>query len=476
MATTSLWRVKEHLGRVVNYVENPEKTENEERLIGNGESEFSSLNDVIDYVSRDSATNLKQLVTGINVDPAKARDEMNLVKKKFGKEGGTIAYHGYQSFKEGEVTAEQAHQIGIDLANELWGDRFQVLVCTHVDKSSHIHNHFLLNTVSFVDGKKFFRSNDDYRQMQKVSDRLCREQHLSVVRHPEDGRGKSYKEWQDDFQGKPTYRNMIRRDIDRAIKASVTEKEFFRCLTEMGYEFKLYTASGEPLMRPSIKPKGSQRFFRFDRLGENYGVDEIKYRILENIRRELPFSEEEVQKVHRYRQEYPPRPKAKGLADLYYHYCYELHIIVRFPGSVKHVSAALREDLKKLDQLDEQVRLLGENHIETKADLDSYRVSVNEKIIDLDKMRRSLRTKLQSAVRHDDTEEKSKMQSQLAALAEERKKLKWNLVVCDRVEERAEKIAENMKDIERTTGKEKDNDELFRRRSGADRQDVVKRR
>ncbi|MDD6954602.1 MAG: relaxase/mobilization nuclease domain-containing protein, partial [Prevotella sp.] len=84
-----------------------------------------------------------------------------------------------------------------------WGDRYQVLVCTHLDKTSHIHNHFLINTVSFVDGIKFHRTNEDYRQMQQVSDRLCREYGLSVVRHPEHG-GKNYGQWLAEKNGKPT--------------------------------------------------------------------------------------------------------------------------------------------------------------------------------------------------------------------------------------------------------------------------------
>lgn len=107
------------------------------------------------------------------------------------------------------------------------------------------------------------------------------------------------------------------------------------------------------------------RFFRFDRLGEDYSLDEIRDRILENIQRGVPFPEAEQEKLRCYREKYPPHPKANGLAVLYYYYCYQLHIIVKFPASVKRVSSYMREDIRKLEQLDEQTRLLGENHIKT---------------------------------------------------------------------------------------------------------------
>ena len=143
MAVTSLWRVKGYIGKVLLYAENPDKTTTPETIPVVKDLNRDSLEDVISYAGREEATNQRQLVCGINCTAANARREMIDVKKQFGKEDGTIAYHGYQSFKEGEVTPEQAHQIGVALANELWGDRYQVLVATHLDKDSHIHNHFV---------------------------------------------------------------------------------------------------------------------------------------------------------------------------------------------------------------------------------------------------------------------------------------------------------------------------------------------
>ena len=476
MAVTSLWRVKGYIGKVLLYAENPDKTTNPETIPVGDKLDRDTLEDVISYAGREEATNQRQLVKGINCTAANARKEMMDVKKQFGKEDGTIAYHGYQSFREGEVTPEQAHQIGIDLATKLWGDRYQVLVATHLDKNSHIHNHFVINTVSFVDGIKFHRTKGDYRQMQIESDRLCREHGLSIIRHPE-GKRKNYSEWSAEKNGKPTNRSMIRADIDRAIAASVTERDFYDLLESWGYEFKFYGESGQPLERPSLRLKGTDRFRRFDRLGEDYSVDEICNRILENIIEKDPFPEDEESRYHQYRADHPPRPKAKGLAALYYYYCYELHIIVRFPASVKKVSPALREDMRKLDRLDEQTRFLADHNIENREDLDRYRNDAEEALPALKAEREVLRNKLKRVIRSGDEAAILETKKQISAISDRIKKLKASFKICDSVEERASKIHEQLEALYNEQPERKENsDELFRRRGGTSRKDVPKRR
>ena len=177
MATTSIWRVNGWLGKVVVYVENPDKTTNPkfyEKKASSGQQSNdlsgNGLSDVIEYAVNSKKTQKTDdetlavkhsFVSGINCHPGTAREEMLAVKKRFGKEDGTVAYHGYQSFAPGEATPEMAHEIGVKLAQQLWGNRYQVLVATHLDKESHLHNHFIVNTVSFVDGIKYHRTNQD---------------------------------------------------------------------------------------------------------------------------------------------------------------------------------------------------------------------------------------------------------------------------------------------------------------------------
>lgn len=473
MAVTSLWRVRGYIGKVLLYAENPDKTTNPETIPSAADANREALEDVIAYAGREAATNQRQLVTGVNCTAETARSEMIAVKKRFRKEDGTIAYHGYQSFREGEVTPEQAHRIGIRLAEELWGERYQVLVATHVDKESHIHSHFVINTVSFVDGRKFYRSNEDYARMREVSDRLCREYGLSVVRRPE-GRRENYSAWSAEKNGKPTNRSLIRTDIDRAIAASLTGAEFFRVLADMGYELKLTAESGKTLQRPSLRPQGAARFYRFDRLGEEYTLDAIESRILERIRRQELFPEDERRQYRKYRTDHPPRTKAKGIAALYYYYCYELHILVHFPDSAPRFSAAMRQDLRKLDRLDEQTRFLAENQIETYADLDKYQGHASGKITTLTAERVDLRNKLKRTIRAGDEPAVEEVKQQIAAVSGEIRKLQESLKICDSVRQRAEDLRAQL-DALQNERKEQE-DELFGRSGGTGREDEPQRR
>lgn len=477
MATTSIWRVKGYISKVLMYAQNPDKTTNPEVIKVPDGTNKDALEDVIAYAGREDATNQRQLVWGINCSPETARDDMLRVKRQWHKEDGTIAYHGYQSFKQGEVTPELAHQIGIKLAQEVWGDRYQVLVCTHLDKDSHIHNHFVVNTVSFVDGIKYHRTKEDYQYMRDVSDKLCRQYGLNVIKHPE-GKGKNYGEWDAERNGKPTYRSRIRKDIDTAISISLTENEFFDALEEMGYELKFKSSTGKYLERPSLKPKNSEKYFRFDRLGEDYSLDEINNRILENIRREDPFPEETHKKIWQYRREHPRRTDLGGLSKLYYYYCYELHIIVRFPSSVSRVSHFMREDLRKLDQLDMQTRFMVENHIETLDDIEAYRVKATESIAELKDIRDDLRNELKRVIRKDNESEILAVKEKIATVSGKITKLQESFAICDSVEERSRQMQQELEDINKQTEeKEVENDEqLFGRSSGTGRTDVTKRR
>lgn len=175
MATTSIWSVKGWLGKLLIYAENPEKTLNPNFYPRKdlSEQERQGLDDVIDYAVQQGKTTkidtddenvsvIQRFVSGVNCSASTARDEMIAVKRRFGKENGVVAYHGYQSFAPGEVNPQTAHEIGLKLAQKLWGNGYQVIVATHLDQESHIHNHFVGNTVSFKDGKRYHRTEKDY--------------------------------------------------------------------------------------------------------------------------------------------------------------------------------------------------------------------------------------------------------------------------------------------------------------------------
>ena len=141
MATTSLWHIEGRLKDLIDYVENPEKTKAKI-------SELQDLYNVFSYVQRPEATQKGEYVTALNCLKETALRQMILTKKRYGKTDGYIAWHGYQSFKPEEVTPQLAHEIGVKLAKEMWGDRFEIIVTTHLDKE-HLHCHFCFNSVSF---------------------------------------------------------------------------------------------------------------------------------------------------------------------------------------------------------------------------------------------------------------------------------------------------------------------------------------
>lgn len=176
MATTSLWHIEGRLKDLIAYVENPEKT------VANN-SALQPLWEIMSYVSRPEATEQGEYVSTINCLKEIALQQMILTKKQYGKENGYIAWHGYQSFKPDEVTAKEAHEIGLQTAREMWGDRYQIIVTTHLDKD-HLHNHFCFNSVSFIDGGKYDYSKTEQRKLRSVSDRICAEHGLSVIKNP----------------------------------------------------------------------------------------------------------------------------------------------------------------------------------------------------------------------------------------------------------------------------------------------------
>ena len=172
MATTKIWKIKVRLDHVIDYITNLDKTKNSS--YGNDVSVFHN-NELLDIKSEKEC-----YISAINCNVDTAYNEMMITKRTYSKNDGILGFHAYQSFVENEVTPEIAHQIGIQLADEMWGDRFEVIVSTH-QNTKHIHNHFVINSVSFKDGKKYYDNHTNYAKLRKLSDNLCAEYNLSVI-------------------------------------------------------------------------------------------------------------------------------------------------------------------------------------------------------------------------------------------------------------------------------------------------------
>ena len=213
MAVTKVWAIKDSLQRVLDYAANPEKTE------------YDALAQTLHYAENDAKTSLNesaQLVTGIHCRADHAWEDMRAVQERFGKTDGVVALHAYQSFREGEVTPEQCHEIGVALARRVWGRRFQVLVATHMN-TDNLHNHFVINSVSYVDGKKYEQRRSQYAEFRAASDKLCREYGLSVVEQPKNKEPARYAR--------------MREAIDQACEDASTAEDFHRALYRQGYIF-----------------------------------------------------------------------------------------------------------------------------------------------------------------------------------------------------------------------------------------------
>ncbi len=473
MATTSIWRVKGWLGKVVVYVENPDKTTNPKFYTDEDmtEQDEQELSDVIRYAvnsrktqkadNEDSAV-VHRFVSGINCSLSTARDEMLAVKKRFGKENGTAAYHGYQSFAPGEATPEMAHEIGMKLAARLWGDRYQVIVATHLDKENHLHNHFVLNTVSFVDGIKYHRTKKDYHDMQTVSDELCREYRLSVIENPQYGKAKQYGEWRAEQEQRPTWRGVIRADIDEAIRQSMTERQFFDNLRKKGYEVKI----GKDI---SVRPPGKERFVRLIRnFGEDYSIEQIRRRILSQTRAEKKPSAPTRQVIRiRLFGSLEKTRKITGFRALYFHYCYLLGI---FPKNnpkqnKRRLHFLLREDLRKLDDITAETRLLVRNRIDTADQLFSYQSEAKDKITALTAERKQLYKLQRTATVKANPEKAAEIKDRISALSKELAALRKEVSLCDDIAERSGVIKEKIKAVrkdEQIKGKEKTDHVQFR--------------
>jgi len=478
MAITSIWSVKGWLGKVVIYAENPDKTENPAYFEKQGMTaeQAQGLSDVIDYASQTRKTQLtdenteilRHYVTGINCQPDTARDEMMAAKKKFGKEDGVVAYHGIQSFSPddlqaagGKLTPDMAHEIGVKLAKKLWGDKYQVIVATHLDKSNHLHSHFIVNTVSWVDGIRYHRTEKDYYNMQVESDKLCREYGLSVIEEPKRGKSKQYGEWRADQEGKPTYRSLIKTDVDRAIAESMTERQFWDNLRRQGYHIKF----GQDI---TLRPEGKDRGLKLCRnFGEEYSTQGIRKRILANTRpqrRIIPATPPPSKQAH-FTGNLKKTKKITGFRALYFYYLYKMGVLPRKrEQSSRQVYFLFREDIRKMHNFDQEIRLLAKHKIDTSEQLTTYKENLTTEMTALSGERKHRRYQVRSI---RDEEKLAAAKADISSLSQKIGTLRKEVKLCEDIEKRSVEMKDKIhqaNEAEKSQGKEMTKHEPFRGR------------
>ena len=418
MAYTSVIPVR-RLDRTVDYVQNKEKTTPK------------SLEEAVDYAANRDKTESACFETGLGCTTTSAFEDMRLNTLRWHKETGVQGYHLVQSFAEGEVTPELAHQIGVEFAEQLLHGKYQAIVTTHLN-TKHYHNHIVWSAVSLEDGKKYHsNSRSYYEDVRKASDALCLKYGLSVI-EPKNGKGKSYAQWMAEQDGKPTWRTSIRLDIRDAVAESFTWKQFLEQMKQRGYQWKLnrkYIA---------LKAPGMERYIRLRSLGKHYSEESIRQWILQPKSR-IPAGKEGDSRS--------PKKKLKGIQALYYSYLYQMGALKQKP---KRISPVLRADIRKLDARIEQMEFLQKHQITTREELLAYRTSLEERVQALTKERKRLYRSEPDSVR-------------IGQITEELKPLRKDIRICIRIEQQSQEMEEKMRLAEQIQRQEEEQTEKNRK-------------
>lgn len=326
-----------------------------------GDYHGAHLKKTIDYILNGKKTQGGKLSGALNCQVDKAFRQMCETKKYFGKNNQRQGYHVILSFMEGEITPEKAFEITQRFANEYIGNAYEAVFAVH-DNTDHVHSHIIFNSVSFVDGKKFhYKKGDWAKEIQPITNRLCKEYGISVLEFEEHGSKvvNQKKEWTEKRGSSFPWFDMIKRDLDACIIQAVTFESFLDLLNDKGYEIK----TGKYL---AIRPPGMSRFKRTKSLGINYEEEEIKKRIVtDNLSMYQKKNEIKPQIVKCYVKRYK-KAKMSGIQKKYYARLYRL-------GNLKKRTYSqawkYKDEIKKMNQLQEQYLFLARHDIHSVTEL-----------------------------------------------------------------------------------------------------------
>lgn len=335
------------------------------------------LKAAIDYVLNGDKTDEQILTAHLNCDPGHEYQQMMDTKRELGKTDGRQCYHIIQSFVPGEITPELALEIATEFAKEHLAG-YQVVIGTHTDRH-HIHSHILFNSVNDETGEKYHCSTQDYyRQIRVVSDRLCREHGLSVIMQGETSKSMSYIEWLRQSKGQPTYRSMLEADLKIAMEDANDLGHFFMLMEDMGYEIKRGNRLG-------FKLYGQEHFMYPERKNPQYSEDGIRNFITGNLL-EITTGKKPVLVYREPYRPYKRYPKYKGFLALYVHYLYVLDKIQKqqYPP---RMTVQLKQDIMRFEQLQEQFRFLQKHGIETASQMQNLQAELQDQMTTLTKQR-----------------------------------------------------------------------------------------
>ncbi len=379
-----------------------------------------------------------------------------------------MAYHGYQSFRPGELTPETCHEIGIETARRMWPD-YEVLVTTHLNTDS-VHNHFVVNSVSFKTGEKFQNKIRDHVRLREVSDALCLDYELSVL-----GKSKLYQTEKDAYwvhkAGKLTHRDILKQDVEKCLAYVYRMDDFLQRLRQKGYTI----VRGDSYEHISVKAPDWTRAVRLDSIG--YPVSKIQSILRDHLddnhflivynshlppkRRPLPLLSLERQLDYNITH---ARETGTVLLDLVF------YLVLRLLGlaqdeeakrqNIQPLSPSMRMELAKLDQLIEEQKLLTGRNIRSVQELSAFQGEIESQIKALEAERQQFRNHLRRPKSPELTEE---YKQKITVATEELKPLRKELVIAKRIEDRWEHLlglleAEHdleSKELQRERGRER---------------------
>ncbi len=438
MAVTKIWVVTDSVSRVLNYAANPDKTI------------YSDICKALHYASDERKTvageEKAMYVTGVNCSAHTAFSEMISVQERFDKTTGNVAYHAYQSFKTGEVTPQLAHKLGVELAKRMWGDEYQVLVATHFNTGTY-HNHLVINSVNMWSGKKFNCNEGAYWKLRSISDELCKENDLTVIKNP---KGKTPRKlYFAEKNGEPTQYNLMREAIDKALEMSTNPKDFAYVMKRLGYVIDLNPYHKYATVR-SVNSKKATRLYR---LGEAYDRDSIYDRMRDNLRnnpqkayrlyREFTAKKSygvTIQKAYLVKGNLKNIKKITGLKALYFKYLYLLGVL---PKNKKHkpLSPEMREACRRLDRYSEQVWLICNNRLTDISSVEAFIKNIDSQMKLISDYRKMLYRKIKSC--HEPVE-KSKLVAKRDDCTKVLAKLRKEKKTATRIIDDNPKIKENI--------------------------------
>ena len=387
MATTKIWAIKDSISRVISYAKNPEKTT------------FSDLKQVLKYTENDEKTidkNEKTIyVTGVNCKAETAYEEMWAVQNRFDKCTGNIAYHAYQSFKTGEVSPELAHKIGVELAEKMWNE-YQVVVATHFNTGTY-HNHFVINSVNMFTGKKFNCNKGAYYHFRELSDELCREYGLTVIEKP---KGKTPRSiYFAEKRGEPTKYNVIRKDIDEAMKMCINYGQFKKIMFKKGYIIN----DDYNRKYSTIKSINDKKAIRMYHLGEEYLPKNIAKTVENNPyyfqNRYLEFTKTRKKnkyKVYRLKGKFKNIKKLSGIDMLFLSLYYFMGLLSKENPRYTPLSPEMKQEVRKMERYSNEIRLIVTEKLKTVDDVENYISQTEKEIENITNLRQKYRNKLRN--------------------------------------------------------------------------------